>query len=203
MKLIEHLLVLLAPHECLGCACEDHLLCAACYERLPVAPPIALTAVDHVWPGVVYGGAAKEVVHSLKFERAVAAAQDIASHMAVALPGDTDWIVTHIPTASVRVRQRGYDQSQRIARLLAGRIHAPYLPLLGRMSAVRQVGATRAERRSQMHGAFRPLHGRMLQNRHVLVVDDVLTTGSTVQAAAQTLRAAGASRVSAVVFASA
>jgi predicted amidophosphoribosyltransferase len=135
MKLIEHLLVLLAPHECLGCACEDHLLCAACYERLPVAPPIALTAVDHVWPGVVYGGAAKEVVHSLKFERAVSAAQDIASHMAVALPGDTDWIVTHIPTASVRVRQRGYDQSQRIARLLAGRIHAPYLPLLGRMSA--------------------------------------------------------------------
>jgi competence protein ComFC len=203
MGLTELLLALLAPHECLGCGREDHLLCAACYYRLPTAPSVNVAGIDHIWPGVSYQKLARSVIHALKFERAIAAAADVATHMAATLPVQGDWTVTHIPTAPSRIRQRGYDQSQRIARLLAARIGAPYAPLLARTTAVRQVGASRALRHLQMRGAFRTLDGKRPPTQHVLLIDDVLTTGSTMQSAAETLRTAGVKHVSAAVFASA
>ena len=148
-----------------------------------------------------YDGLAKEVLHRLKFERARAAADDIAGILATRCTGAKQTFVTHVPTADKRVRQRGYDQAALIAQALARRLDLPYSPLLARIGDERQLGQQRTVRTEQLQGAFRPLHTTSLPKAHILLVDDVLTTGATCEAAARTLRAAGASRVSAAVFA--
>jgi ComF family protein len=204
MSIFEQIISFVAPHECLACGAEGYLLCGRCAAALPAAQlKQRIPGVQQVWPGVIYEGLAKSVVHALKFERAAAAAKDIADSIAIGLPRQNHWLVTHLPTAPARVRQRGYDQSRLIARLVAKRIGAPYAPLLARTTAVRQVGATRAQRKQQMRTAFRPLRGQSFSQKHILLIDDVLTTGATIEAAAVILRAAGAARVSAAVFAAA
>jgi ComF family protein len=148
-----------------------------------------------------YKGVAKDILQRLKFERARAGAEDVARILVSAYtPGD-DVLVTHIPTAASRVRQRGYDQAELIARAFARLAELPYAPLLVRIGNQRQVGQHREVRTQQMQQAFRPIHITSLQNRHILLIDDVLTTGATCEAAARTLRQAGAKRVSAAVFA--
>ncbi|HSW66010.1 MAG TPA: phosphoribosyltransferase family protein [Bacillota bacterium] len=150
----------------------------------------------------MYEGMAKEVVYGLKFGRKRMAARDIALALAARFSKIDATLVSHIPTAPSRVRQRGYDQAALIARALARELGLPYAPLLMRLSNDRQVGRTRIQRRQQMRGAFRVTRPELL-NQHVLLIDDVLTTGATCEAAAQTLQKAGAKRVSAAVFAAA
>jgi ComF family protein len=204
MRLFEQLLGIIAPHECAVCTCEGTLLCIDCAHNLPQAVlERPLRGVVNVWPGVMYAGHAKAVVHAVKFERAAAGAQDMARAIASRLPHDIPWIVTHIPTATVRVRQRGYDQSRLVAQRVARYIGASYVPLLARQSAVRQVGAPRALRLQQMSAAFRPMHALRIQKQHILLIDDVLTTGSTIESAAAALLIAGAAQVSAATFAAA
>ena len=194
----EQLFNIIAPHECLGCHAEGALLCGVCRTRLPEVAAPHLAGLERVWAVTTYDGVAKRLVYKLKFERAAAAANDLAAAMAAKLPKE-DWVITHLPTAPGRVRQRGYDQAQLIARKLALLTGAPYTALLVRQSGQRQLGQSRAVRQVQLHDAFRPL--RALAGQHVLLVDDVLTTGASCQAAAAVLRAAGAAQVSAAVFA--
>lgn len=116
-------------------------------------------------------------------------------------------IIVPAPTATNRVRMRGYDQSALLACNLASRIGALYDPLLCRIGSQKQIGANRAQRQAQLQGAFytkpqyRSHHD--VQGAHIILVDDVVTTGATLEAAAEALRAAGARSVEAVVFAQA
>lgn len=144
---------------------------------------------------------AKELVRTLKFERAKGAAVAMADAMAAALEVSGEVYITHVPTANSRVRERGYDQAALIARELARRTGRPYIPLLARLSGQRQLGQQREVRIKQMEGAFRVLNPALVNRKHVLIVDDVLTTGATCEAAARALRQAGAKYVSAAVFA--
>jgi len=98
------------------------------------------------------------------------------------------------------VRIRGYDQSQLIAKRLAKQLGLPYCRLLRRVGQTRQVGASRQQRKEQIQHAFQPT-GNKLTSQRVIVVDDILTTGATLEAAAAALKQAGASHVTAVVFA--
>lgn len=155
-----------------------------------------------VWAVASYDGLAKEVVARLKFERAQAAAKDIAHAMATHANGDTErMVIAHVPTANVRVRTRGYDQAALIARELSRELGVPHAALLARVSNVRQLGASRQQRKVQLSNAFRPLKSYMILNNDVLLVDDVITTGSTLEAAANVLKANGARSVQAIVFA--
>ncbi len=218
MSLIEDLFNLIAPHNCVGCNREGSLLCEQCAALLQKVP--ARCYKCQRWSAAArtcqacrrqtplygalaitpYTGVAKQVIHRLKFERAQAAADDIARVLAEGL-SVADVLITHVPTAERRVRERGYDQAALIAKALARRLNQPYLPLLARIGDQRQVGQQRDVRAQQLRQAFRPIHATSLTNKHILLIDDVLTTGATCEAAARALRSSGARRVSAAVFA--
>lgn len=202
MSIISQLVRIIAPHECIGCGVEDHLLCSHCSATLPSAQvPVCPHGVATLYATTRYQGLAKAVLHALKFERAAAAAEDIARCMTTVITSSDIRAVAPIPTASVRIRQRGYDQAQLIARAVARQLHLPYTPLLLRIGNQRQLGAGRATRQQQLCNAFRLKQGIELPNGPILLIDDVLTTGATIEAAARVLCAAGAQRIDAAVFA--
>ncbi|HUS25859.1 MAG TPA: phosphoribosyltransferase family protein [Nevskiaceae bacterium] len=159
------------------------------------------SALKNVWVTTAYGGLAKESIHALKFGRAQSTAADIAQAMAIQLPAGL--LVTHVPTATDRVRKRGYDQAQLMSNGIARLLSSPAIPLLARTGQQRQLGRGGGTRRKQMEGAFRALRPRRIHQADILLIDDVLTTGATLEAAALTLKAAGARQVYGAVFAQA
>jgi ComF family protein len=151
---------------------------------------------------------ADRLVHQLKYRGWSRLAQPLARRMAeVVLPPDVREeaiLVTAVPTTRVRLRERGYNQAQLLAGAFARLTARTACSLLERTGA----GATQtrlqpAERRRNVAGAFRastPIRPE-LRDAHVLLVDDVLTTGATAGECARVLVAAGARCVSVVTFA--
>jgi ComF family protein len=112
-------------------------------------------------------------------------------------------VIVHVPTASSRVRRRGYDQARLLARAISKHTGLPHRPLLTRMGQHHQVGARREQRVTQLASAFRVSNPKPVDGNHIILIDDVLTTGATLEAAARALKAAGAKRVDGLVFAQA
>lgn len=211
--MIEHIISLIAPHTCVGCDREGSLLCDPCGKKLGINNERCkkcnfifsaqgcrcFAPITRVYAATRYTPLPRRLVGKLKFDRAKAASTIIANTCAPLVPQDAT-VISYVPTANSRVRMRGYDQSRLIARRVAQYSNKPMVSLLARTSEARQVGATAEVRRSQLKGAFRPTALPVVTGSHVVLIDDVLTTGSTVQAAAQVLLQHGAARVDAVVF---
>lgn len=216
--MLEKIISLIAPHSCLGCTAEGALLCRNCALQLPPIVPRCYhcaastkdyrtcpacrrtSALFQVWAVTAYDGVAKALVRKLKYERARQGGRDMADCLVRLLP-DNDWVVCHVPTATVRVRQRGYDQAQLMAKMIATRRGWPREVLLARFGQQRQVGQRRLTRHEQLKDVFVVRSLQQVKGKHVLLIDDVITTGATLEAAAQALKRAGARRVSAAVFA--
>ncbi len=221
MALIDRLISTIAPHECVQCGREGSLLCAWCLpDACPALPSRCYrcqrlssfsrvcekcrtkTKLSHVWVRTEYEGVGKELVRLLKFERNQAAAERISLLMSEGLPYlSENTFIVHVPTTTVHVRQRGYDQAKLIASKLSVLLSRRHLALLARTGQTHQVGSRRIERVTQLEGAFHPLRKHLIKGAHIVLVDDVITTGATIEEAARTLRKAGAKRVDAVVFA--
>ena len=122
-----------------------------------------------------------------------------ARHMAVLAPQGRHWLVVPIPTATTRVRQRGYDQAKLLARAIARQTGLRYTNCLVRQGQAHQVGASRQARHNQLEGALRVK--KTVQGVCIILVDDVTTTGATLEAAASVLRQAGAQQIEALTFA--
>ncbi len=221
MLLFERLVSVYAPFQCIGCGAEaDRLLCETCCETLPRTPSRCyrcrsvsrgsevcercrkLTSLRHVYVACVYDGLAKEQLHAAKYERAKHGLHEIAAQME-ALLRDTpaEAVLVPIPTATSRVRQRGYDQSVELTKHLSRSTKLSRAHLLVRLGQAHQVGSGRAARLRHLEGAFRLRRGVDIHGKHVVLVDDVVTSGATLETAAKLLKKAGAKQVDAVVFA--
>jgi len=112
-------------------------------------------------------------------------------------------LVAPVPLHWWRKWTRGYNQSESVARELAAALDVPLVPNLVRRVRYteRQVQSSREARRENVKGAFRVRRGARLASKTVLLVDDVMTTGSTAGEVARTLLAAGAERVAVAVLA--
>lgn len=221
MSLLDMVFSFIAPHACLRCGKEGELLCGWC--RLDAFEPIPSRCyrckrltddsatclacrrhapLRHVWVATQYSGIAKDLLHALKFERARAALRvlgDVCQETLPYLPRNT--LVVPIPTATSRVRQRGYDQGVLLARYIADQTGLAYAQPLVRLTQSRQVGADRRQRVSQLERAFYLPRPKLVKNKNILLVDDVITTGSTLEVAARLLKRSGAKSVSALLFA--
>ena len=153
-----------------------------------------------------YRPPADALLRALKYRRleflGPALAREALALIAVSERSEID-LVAAVPLAPVRRWRRGFNQAEAIARPLAAGLGLPYgRPLRRRSGGGRQAGAGRSRRTVNPVGAFvarGPSEG--LRGRRVLLVDDVLTTGSTVRSAAAALRAAGTLGVTVLVIA--
>ena len=171
-------------------------LCEACAS----SPP----AFDGIRAVCLFDGAARKLVHSLKYANFRAVAPDMARLLAD-LPGPRPVpgeVIVPVPLHPRRERTRGYNQSELLARTVGKRMGLPVRP-----GIVRRVRNTPPqvsienyeERRSNIEGSF--ACPASLSGESVLLMDDVVTTGSTMSACAAALKAAGARSVWGLAFA--
>jgi predicted amidophosphoribosyltransferase len=194
----------LAPALCAGCGrpCRaEAVLCTRCARRLADAQPLlgqGPQGLDRAWSSASYEGIARDLVAALKFRRLLPVADLMADRIQWLAPANLlSGAVVPVPPAPSRLRQRGFDPAGELAAALAERLEAPLQPCLARRGSGRQVGRRRVER----IGHPPRIRATATAPRSVMLVDDVLTTGATLSACAQALRAAGAARVVAVTFA--
>lgn len=203
VSLLDTILAVLAPHDCLACQVEGALLCNACLDSLPPAPPKQLSSPDLevVQSATIYRGVAKDLIWKLKSSGAQAAAKIMAGCMLDLIPASKNIVIVPIPTASSRVRQRGYDQAKLLAKELSKQSRLPYINCLSRRGQAHQVGAGREQRTRQLQNAFRVKSPLLIKNAHIILVDDVVTTGATLEIVARILKLSGATTIEAITFA--
>src|SRR5262245_92534 len=164
--------------------------CAACAAD----PPL----YDYARSAARFEGALREALHALKFSGKRALARplgDLAAEHCAATLAEVIEAVVPVPLARERERERGFNQAELLAQRVARRLGVPVRPRwLARVRTTRpQSDLTAAERRANVRGAFRA--AAEVSGRHLLVVDDVLTTGATLGECARALRDGGARRV--------
>jgi len=188
---------LLAPRGCVACGepVTREPLCDVCSVSLLDAPdplPGVLVAHEH-------GGALARAVYRAKYDGNPSRAARLG---ALLLPLTTRLArpvgcVLPVPLHPRRLRQRGYNQSMELARPVARALGCPLLAeaLVRTRDTPTQTALARAEREANVAGVFRAAEGRAMEGAHVVVVDDVVTTGATMAAAMAAARAAGAASV--------
>lgn len=170
-------------------------LCTPCTEQRP--------AFDGVWAPFVYGGPVARAVHRLKYHGERGLAARLAAPMREAGKEALAVVdaLAHLPVHPSRLRERGYDQASLLAAALAGAGAGSHArSALWRLRAAGpQVGRGREDRSAAMVGAFRAKIEGL--GRSFVLVDDVVTTGATANAAARALKEAGAGQVFVLAFA--
>ncbi len=164
--------------------------CGACVAERP--------PFDYARTAGAYEGALRDALHAFKFERRRALARPLADlvreQCAGVVAGDCAGLVP-VPLGRGRERERGFNQSALLAERLARAWGVPLRArwLVRTRSTRPQSDLTATERRANVRGAFAA--SPAVAGRHLVVVDDVLTTGATVAECARVLRAAGARRI--------
>jgi ComF family protein len=208
----------LYPPHCAGCDRLGERWCATCQQQVGVIGEEVCPVCGDVESGQAlcpacqdhppayralrswgaYSGTLRNAIHRLKYKGDIGLAEPLSKHL-IAYYNQLNWnvdFVIPVPLGLARARQRGYNQSSLLARPLAHALQIPYKPAcLQRNRETRsQVGLSAHQRRENVYGAFRANH-EQVSGRIILLVDDVTTTGSTINACAQALSLAGASAV--------
>lgn len=211
MPVCDALLDLLFPPKCPFCGSlleRGALLCPDCQGALPwLTGGKAFRTVELTqgcWSVLRYEGPVRRALHGYKFGGKSARSRAFGALMAQCLKdnGVAVDLVTWTSLSSKRLRKRGYDQAELLAREIGARLEVPVLPTLEKAERPAQSGLdSPEERKVNLLGAYTALKPERFQGKIILLVDDIVTTGATLSECAGTLRAAGAGAVVCVTLA--
>ena len=209
-QLGERLLDLLYPPKCAFCrklVTDRRMLCPDCETALPVPEKEKqskkISGLAVCLSPLYYTGDVRQSLHRYKFQGAAAYYRIYAELMAACARehGLTADLVTWVPLSRKRLRSRGYDQARLLAEEVAGRLGLPCEQTLEKIrNNPAQSGTSGAEERQKnVLGVYRAVTS--FAGEHVLLVDDIVTTGATLSEAAKELLNAGAEQVSGLTLA--
>lgn len=184
--------------RCAGCDRPGAGICTTC--RFALVGPAPRPQAHGVFAAVPFTGRARSIVLGLKYRNRRSVSRHLAglivNRLVEARAHHGVDVVTWAPTSARRRRERGFDQGELLARSVARQLGVPCRRLLERDASATQTGRTRAQRlKSAPVFVARP----GLEGRQILVIDDVVTTGSTLNAAGEALADRGATAVLAAV----
>ena len=212
------------PRSCVLCGAETKKtpLCAPCHTQLPYQPaqccPICALPVtqndicgqclkhpptfDHTLAAFVYAFPVNSLIHALKYGGNLALAGILADPL-IALAENTTKpdLLVPMPLHRNRLRERGFNQSMEIARIISRKLDIPILDAGCEriLDTLPQASLNLKQRADNIRGAF--ACSKNLEGLKVVIVDDVMTSGATINELSKTLRAQGAKEVSAWIVA--
>lgn len=224
-KTCEFFLELIFPKTCVNCGRFGSFVCIECLSKVKpvktqVCPKCGKISDLGKWclnckgksnlTGVIVSanyrcGPTKEMIHYLKYNSVKELVQPLADLLIDQLIDENlpaKVVVASVPLHKKRYLERGYNQSELIAKMVAQKLGLTYFDLLKRIKYTEpQVTLKGVERRSNLEGAFRLKKSLDVNKKTVLLVDDVSTTGTTLEECAKVLRSNGARRVYGLVVA--
>lgn len=196
------------PLHCLGCneqldALNECRLCGQCIASIKSnsMPPFELeTASVMAYSACLYEGTLKELIHSFKYKGKITLADIFTKLMIDYIKKDPEIIdadiITPVPLHKTRLREREFNQSLIIANGIAKEFD---LPVKNILEKTRKTGyqneLTKSERLTNLKNAFAVRAGIDIEGKNVLLIDDVMTTGATLNECACTLLSGGAKKV--------
>ncbi len=214
---IDAFLNFIYPPHCLMCNCRleagKKLTCETCWQNLPRIEQNDSHgektiqdsfSVISVWE---YSDEVQKIIHEMKYFRKTFFGSAVGDEMAKLVSASNEFstadYVIPVPLHNTRLRERGFNQSLLLANRIAKRLNIPCEPgILNRVRYTKSQSKLSAEERiKNVQGAFKVQDARIVKNKVLILVDDVLTTGSTLNACALSLKEAGAGKILAVTAA--
>lgn len=207
---LQSLLDLLFPPHCTVCKSSGSVLCPSCLTTMRSSAPLPYKPPPRYMNGLCatnfYQEPLRSCIHALKYDGATRLAEPLGLLLAQTYfdYGMQADIIVPIPLHSDRQRKRGYNHAQLLASVCATHIGVPLREdiVVRTRATSAQVGLAAPERRQNVEGAFLAAFAtNIIYGRRIIVVDDVCTTGATLEACASTLVAAGAYSIYGLVLA--
>lgn len=218
ITIVDKLLSFMAPHYCCGCDKIGDLLCGNCKNYITNELKTVCIAChrptasmwlcgdckmpyQRAWVVGERDGTLQRLIGDYKFQRVKSAYKVLGDLLLESLPDfPINTIIVPIPTVSSHIRERGYDHMLLIAQYFAKKRNLDCQQLLKRVTNTKQRQSTTLQRQVQAQRAF-IANGLINSNKNYLILDDVVTTGSTIKYASKVLRKAGAKNVWVAVIA--
>jgi ComF family protein len=193
---------LVFPPRCAGCGRVDDIWCSTCQARLDETPYPSqvrpLAPLSGIISTAEHQGVIREAVQGLKYGNARILAQPLGERMVKQLQNQmwTIDMIIPVPLHTSRLAERGYNQAQLLAEYVAKAMSIPCTAaaVSRQRNTQSQVTLSAAERQTNLQDAFRA-DAQLLANQHILLIDDVYTTGATLSACATAVLQAGAAAV--------
>lgn len=223
-KIFNRILTLLFPVECLGCKKAETYFCGDCLKKIKIKDKIEafehpLEHLNGIMSATDYNDQlVQSAIHYLKFRFIQELAEPLAKILAVFWQNHnynvraqchpersrriaplpiTNPIIIPVPLNKKRLLERGFNQSELIAKIFAGHFNYPLMTdtVVKYRHTRHQVGLSKKERLTNVKGAFKVENSDLIKNQIIILIDDVVTTGSTLEEIARVLKEAGAKEV--------
>ena len=201
MKIFKNILAVLFPQKCLGCKKENEILCSNCLLKInrPDTPYLNGIHIASNYQDAVL----KKALWMLKYQGVKQLAKPLAELIRERIWKKLEtenWLVVPVPLSKNKLRHRGYNQAELIARELSGNVRADVL--FKKFHTKSQVEVkNKEERLVNIIGSFEIKNPEKIKGKKIILIDDVLTTGATMREAQKVLKSAGAKKVVGVVVA--